>query len=272
MLSAAETYFPTNAEKGVSEFDEKWYGKALRRMGEPSLLQAASDAKSSIYRFTILPTWGNPISIRITKQAEIYRLAARRLNGQGGYDPGRLTEKKDIKLSDADSKLLEEHISRIHFFDMPTQDGPAGMDGEEWILEGVADGKYHVVVRWCASDYDPKKRKLVEFLTLCSFLSDKSGLSRKPMNKGHELLPTRLVQPCAAANRSAGAGSRGVERGSHARCRLLRSTPQLPRRAPRSLSLGSFAQLHTPSCTTKKHQIRLKRQWLAIGGILVSAD
>jgi hypothetical protein len=190
-LCAAEPYFSTTVENGVSAFEAEWYGGALSRMGEPSLLRSASDAKNYIFRFTILPTWGYPTSIRVTKEAGIYRLAARRLDGQGGYDPGKLTEKKDIKLSDADSKLFEKQLSRVHFFEMSTQDETQGMDGEQWILEGVADGKYHVVVRWCASDYDPQKRKLVQFLSLCSFLSDKSGLSRKPLNKGHELLPTR---------------------------------------------------------------------------------
>ncbi len=191
LLSAAEPYFPTKAKKGVSEFEADWYGKSLSRMGEPSLLQAASDAKNFVFRFTILPTWGNPISIRVTKEDGIYRLAARRLDGQGGYDPGKLVEKKNITLSDPDGKLLERQISAMRFFDMSTQDKTRGFDGDEWILEGVADGKYHVVVRWCASRYDPAKRKLVQFLALCSFLYDKSELSCRPMNKGSEILPKR---------------------------------------------------------------------------------
>ena len=33
-----------------------------------------------------------------------------------------------------------------------------GTDGSEWIIEGVKDGKYHVVERWCANDTPPVER------------------------------------------------------------------------------------------------------------------
>jgi len=38
------------------------------------------------------------------------------------------------------------------------------MDRDEWIVEGVSQGKYHVAKRQCASDYDVRKRGLTAFL------------------------------------------------------------------------------------------------------------
>jgi hypothetical protein len=52
------------------------------------------------------------------------------------------------------------------------------------VVEGVSQGKYHFVGRWCATDYNPKKRGLVNFDALCKFLVDKSKISARPTNKG----------------------------------------------------------------------------------------
>jgi len=118
----------------------------------------------------------------------LYSLSARRLDGQGGYDPGKLVESKNSELSTEDSKTLEQLIQKVSFFQLPTDDDVFGHDGDEWIIEGVSQGRYHVVVRWCADSYDPEKRKLTAFLALCKFLLDKAALSEKPKNKAHKLI------------------------------------------------------------------------------------
>jgi hypothetical protein len=117
-------------------------------------------------------------------------LSARRLGGQAGFDPGKLAEAKDIALSADDSKPLDVLIQNLNFFQFPTDDGVIGVDGDEWILEGVSQGKYHVAQRWCASEqhYNPQKRGLAAFLAFCKFLVDKSTLSQRPTNKGHRLI------------------------------------------------------------------------------------
>src|SRR5262245_26151947 len=86
----------------------------------------------------------------------------------------------------------------MNLFQMPTDDGDRGLDGEQWIFEGVAGGKYHVIQRFCAS-YDPKKRGLEPFLALCKFLIDKSTLSERPKNGRHELIPKDSDQLWAEA-------------------------------------------------------------------------
>jgi len=46
---------------------------------------------------------------------------------------------------------------------MPTHT-ERGLDGEEWILEGFVNGKYHVVTRW-SPEYDLQSNQT--FITLC---------------------------------------------------------------------------------------------------------
>lgn len=184
-------YFPIykDGEKAVGLPDHYglWYAESLKLMKEPALWPAKP--ATQVYRFLILPTWGHPIAMRAIATDSSYKLISRRLSGQGGYDAGKLDEQREITLSREDSAELQKRIDAMKFFVMPTEDDTSGNDGEQWILEGVANGKYHVIHRWCASGYEPDKRGLRNFLNLCEFLVTKSGLSKRPMNRDQELLP-----------------------------------------------------------------------------------
>jgi hypothetical protein len=186
-----DTYFPIRTKpggEGVTAFESDWYGKSLQRMNEPRLPELVKDVNAEVYRIMILPTWGNPIVVRAQRHGDVYSLAARRLDGQGGYDPGKLVESRDIELSADDSKTLTVLIQNLDFYRLPTDDDIKGFDGDEWIIEGVSQGKYHIVQRWCANDYNPKRRKLIAFLAFNKFLLDKSKISKRPRNKGYKLI------------------------------------------------------------------------------------
>ena len=73
-------------------------------MKEPRLHALVKDVNADAYRMMILPTWGNSIVVRVQRHGDLYSLSARRLDGQAGYDPGKLVEAKDIELSADDSK------------------------------------------------------------------------------------------------------------------------------------------------------------------------
>jgi hypothetical protein len=157
-------------------------------MKEPRLPAFAKDVNAEVYRVTILPTWGNSIAVRVQKHGELYGLSARRLDGQAGFEIGNLVESKEVSITADDSKTLADLIQNLNLFQMPTDDNVRGTDGDEWIIEGVSQGKYHLALRWCASSYSTKKRGLAAFLTLCRFLVTKSTLSERPQNKGHKLI------------------------------------------------------------------------------------
>jgi hypothetical protein len=185
------SYFPIKTKagsEGLTAFESEWYGKSLERMKEPRLPALVKDVNADVYRMMILPTWGNSIVVRVQRHGDLYSLSARRLDGQAGYVPSKLVEAKNIQLSADDSKTLGVLIQNLNFFQLSTENDIYGHDGDEWIIEGVSQGKYHVVQRWCAPSYNPEKRKLTAFLALCKFLLDKSTLSERPRNKGRKLL------------------------------------------------------------------------------------
>jgi hypothetical protein len=188
---AQNSYFPINTKAGVrglTAFESEWYGKSLERMNEPRLPELVKDVNADVYRLMILPTCGNSVVVRVERHGELYNLAARRLDGQAGYDPGKLAESKDMDLDADDSKALGVLIQNLNFFQLSTNDSVIGEDGDEWIIEGVSQGKYHVAQRWCAAAYNPDKRGLKPLLAFCRFLIDKSTLSERPKNKGHKLI------------------------------------------------------------------------------------
>jgi hypothetical protein len=188
---AQQNFFPANSTndvsiEGVSAFEEQWYGESLRRMHEPSLLRLANETNAVSYRFLILPTWGNPIAVRIEREIDGYHLHARRLSGMGGYEAGTLAEQKDLLLTKRQAKRFEKLLSTTKFSKLATNDETRGFDGEQWILEGVTKGRYHLVVRWSATD-DVKERRLTDFVRLCRFLIDSAKLAEPVTNKGFKV-------------------------------------------------------------------------------------
>ena len=188
-------YFPIKTmagEEGVMPRAAEWYGKSLERMKEPKLPSLAKDVNTVVYRLLILPNNDNPKAVRVNRHGTIYRVSARRLDGRGGYDLGKLVESKEVELGAEDSTMLELLIHNVDFFRLLTDDDVLGHDADEWILEGVSNGRYHVVQRCCVTD-EPKTRKLTAFLSLCRFLLDKSILSERPTVMDQNLRPTHIA-------------------------------------------------------------------------------
>jgi hypothetical protein len=192
-LTWAFTYGPyspiqTTTSPGVEAQLGLLYEKFEAQMNVPELPELTEDVNAEAYCMMILPTWGNAILVRVQRHGRIYSLSSRRLDGQAGFEIGKLVEAKDFELSADDSRALEQLIQNLNFFQLATDDGVLGADGDEWLFQGVSQGKYHFAKRWCASSYNPDKRGLTAFLNLCRFLVDKSALSERPKNKGHKLI------------------------------------------------------------------------------------
>lgn len=136
------------------------------------------------YRFLYLPIWGHPVAVRVTTLGEVFTVHSTALSGQGGYAPGAITNRSFTVLNKKDTDALQEMIHRVDLFKMRKTDDTKGRDGEEWVLEGVANRKYCVVTRWCPDSYDTKKRGLEDFVNLCRRLlelaNDKNKANQIP--------------------------------------------------------------------------------------------
>lgn len=145
-------YFPEytfSQDLSHDEFVREWYSGHLEAMEEPSLHGAADDDDAHVFRFLWLRTWQRPVALRLEIDAEQHGvLHVKVLDGAGGYDPGELVRDEFIPMSYQDVDSILEALDGIGYWNLPTRDGNIGFDGAQWVLEGVEDGRYHLVDRW----------------------------------------------------------------------------------------------------------------------------
>ncbi len=171
-------YFPVSTNRNpvnaVSSFRSRWYGGHLSAMQEPSLLKATNHIDIAAYRFTYLPTWGRPLAVRTVISTNQLYVRKVMLTGSGGYAPGVIGLTQESVTTNGlprdVSDLIDKTIWNEEF--QPTDD--RGLDGSEWIIEGVRNGKYRVISLWCPGVYSTNAQHKV-FIDLCSKIIGLTG-------------------------------------------------------------------------------------------------
>jgi hypothetical protein len=132
--------------------------KVSKLFNEAPILQT-DDLEAELYRSTFIPTFFNPIKIRVERHRGEYVLAAKRLSGRGGFEAGTLKDEKRRRLKPAEWNHLIGLLARANFWELPyaakepepNEKGEVStcLDGSEWVLEGVKSGRFHAVNRYC---------------------------------------------------------------------------------------------------------------------------
>lgn len=152
LASAQELYFPKGSLSSQSRgdsFKAEWYSTHLKALNEPSLLQLAQKSDSESYRFVWLRTFHHPVVVRLDVRKDgIGELTLKVSDGAGGYKPGQMIENLSRPLTREETKMFLAKIQRLKFWTLSTEQEFAGNDGAQWIIEGVKDGRYHVVDQW----------------------------------------------------------------------------------------------------------------------------
>ena len=152
------TFSNSSETDGAKDFTARWYSKHLRAMSELSLSEASKDKTLVVYRFLWLRTFHHPIAIRLTVRPDgTGSLTGKMMSGQGGYEPGRLTEKSSVEVSEQQVQGFLHLLDKTSFWASKTEDSQPGivnLDGAQWILEGVQDGNYHVMDRFSPGQDD----------------------------------------------------------------------------------------------------------------------
>ncbi len=153
-LSAQEPYFPKGAlgdDPRGDLFRADWYSKDLKALQEPSLFQLAKNPSLESYRFVWLRTFHHPVIVRLNLRSDgTGDLTTKVSSGAGGYAPGHVIENKSRPVTREEVEKFLARVRQGQFWDLPSHESPdaAGLDGSQWIIEGVKEGKYHVVDRW----------------------------------------------------------------------------------------------------------------------------
>jgi hypothetical protein len=141
-------YFPPQTFTGrAGDFQVHWFSRELYALGEKPLWPPASESERT-YRITVLPAFTIPESVTLTVLAD-----------GSGQIRFRATDARHEHLNvEGVSTISSQQVAdftallnRVQFWQMPTESRQLGLDGAEWILEGVQRGNYHIVLRWCPS-------------------------------------------------------------------------------------------------------------------------
>ena len=155
---AQEPYFPKGAFSDDSRsdlFKAEWYSTYLKALSEPSLQQLVSNPSSESYRFVWLRTFHHPVVVRLDIRPDgVGELTTKVSNGSGGYTPGQIIQNLSRPLTREQTNMFLARLGKDKFWELPGYEnsGRGGEDGSQWIIEGMKDGKYHVVDRWTPSE------------------------------------------------------------------------------------------------------------------------
>jgi hypothetical protein len=153
----------------------------LSKLFNESPVLPIDDQEAELYRITFIPTFFSPIKIRVERHRGEYVLVAKRLSGQGGFEVGTLKEEKRRRLKSKEWNRLLALINKAAFWDLPyaekkpepNEKGELSvcLDGSEWVLEGVKNGKFHAVNRYCPDE--KSFEKIGQYLAKLSLLEIK---------------------------------------------------------------------------------------------------
>lgn len=160
--------------KEQDDFINDWYGKHLKAMGEKSLLDVSNE-KTEVYRFLWLRSFHHPIFVRIERNQNKIKLFTKELNGAGGYEPREVLRNFSRDLTEAEWCNFLKSLRKLNFWKLPTnRRDMTGLDGAQWLLEGVKNERYHVVDRWTPDDTDYRET-CIYLLQLSGIDTDKLG-------------------------------------------------------------------------------------------------
>jgi hypothetical protein len=138
-------YFPPGV-LGCNDREEafvtEWYSRYLRAIREPSLWALSRrQQRTTAYRFLWLRSFQPPVSLRVTINPNWTGVLTTKIGiGARGDGPARLIKDDAFPIGKHGTALLFTRVIETHFWELPSRGTPGGIDGEQWIVEGVQDG------------------------------------------------------------------------------------------------------------------------------------
>ncbi len=131
--------------QGSGDFTDAWFSEQLFALGESDLRDNPKEA----YRFTYIPAFFEPYTIRLEIDKEGNgRLFYSKCDAPISSSGGDIAKQAEKEMSKSDCSKLLTTIKQYDFWTLPMTDERIGLDGSEWLIEGVKNGKYHFIYRW----------------------------------------------------------------------------------------------------------------------------
>jgi len=146
-------YFPENV---ISEFLESYYSDIFSKLNLDSIYENRIDENKHIYRFYYSRAFHDLIVISIDVYENNYgELHFKKFNIGRYFTEREIVIDSHLKLIPANINNLFNVIEKYDFWNTPTQNPYfKGLDGSTWIIEGLKEGKYHYIERWCPLQHE----------------------------------------------------------------------------------------------------------------------
>jgi hypothetical protein len=158
----AETYFPPKTFTSAdAEFQIRWFTLSMYRLGEKPLWPASGEAPTT-YRLTYIPSgmiqlpygpvstpaFSGPTAITFSLLPDGSARVAIRTSY---FSRDGSSSEVDETRSATDNQLQQffAQLEKANFWTTPTELPRTNVQGADWVMEGVKDGKYRTVARRC---------------------------------------------------------------------------------------------------------------------------
>jgi|GEM_PF-5907013 len=130
-----------------------WLGRELAATGEISLYHLARTGDADVVRFVWMPSFHPTVTVRIEGLGSARpRLIAVRGSERGGRGSPRIGAQIDRRLTEAEAKAMRLLLDPAVLFPANGGNhGTYGLDGAEWLIERVANGRCYTV----ATEHSP---------------------------------------------------------------------------------------------------------------------
>ncbi|WP_338863451.1 hypothetical protein [Myxococcus stipitatus] len=137
----------------------------------------ASDSEA--YRFTWLPSFSALLTIRVERRGSVYVLHAEHLGGYRSALDAPSTRRSRLLLP-SEWNEFQRKLKAFSFWTqsrrMSVPENFLGLDGAEWLLEGVQPGRYKAYLVWSPGE----EGQGGAFREACLYLLELSGLAIPP--------------------------------------------------------------------------------------------
>jgi hypothetical protein len=142
---AGEEYFPRATFQYSYGDATDGYARRLRNMGEPSL-SCAAKSDTEAYRLLWLPSFSNFVAVRLSREAQEYRLDTTSLSPTG--DETQVVGRTSRLLTESEWREFKAVFAESDFWQMPaTLEDIGSTDGWRWVMEAQDGSRYHAIDR-----------------------------------------------------------------------------------------------------------------------------
>ena len=126
----------------------------LQAMQELSLYNAKVNEGDEIYRFTYLPSFDQPVAVRVEKKGNEIFFNWKIGKGAGGYYPVGLDKEGRYELTQKQWKKFKTKIKKAKYTSQPNKTYVLMIDGESWALEHKTTTGYMAkYTNWAYEDF-----------------------------------------------------------------------------------------------------------------------